>query len=155
MVESPPAPTPAPEPIPRPRNHDPYRQYIRQRSVRAFEARPYKGGVRHYLGRYRTYHDARRAVVKFFAGTLKPLPKWVRVATPEGEPATSGELSSGFIANVPVIQLVRPFRSCLFDDPQAAGVAAAAHLAAETAKLAKIVGPEAAAKLMAAFLKRG
>lgn len=151
MVESPPAPTP----IPRPRNHDPYRQFIRQRSVRAFEARPYKGGTRHYLGRFRTYHDARRAVVKFFAGQLKPLPKFVRVATPDGSPATSGELAAGFIANVPVIQLVRPFRSGLFDDPQAAGAAAAAHLADATAKLAKIIGPEAAAKLMAAFLKRG
>lgn len=144
-----------PPQLPRPRNDDPFRQFVRERGPRSFEARPYRLGDRFFLGTFRTYHDARRAVYKFFAGELKPLPKFVRPCRPDGTPARSGDGADGYIADVPAILLIHPFRSKPFDTPDAAGWAAQAHVASTTAKLAKIIGQDAAAALLAAFLKRG
>lgn len=132
MVASPATPTP----IPRPRNYDLYTQYIRRRRNR-YQARPYLRGVgRQYLGSFPTYHDARRAVVKFFAGQLRPLPRFVRAVFADGRLCHNAADAEGFVGEVRTTLI--SFRSPIFLTREEAHAAAVAHLKAVNAMLARI-----------------
>ena len=117
-----------PLPIPRPRNHDWEAQYIRRRRNR-YQARPYLRGVgRMYLGSFPTYHDARRAVVKFFKGEVKPLPKYVRAVFADGRLCAFAEDAEGYVGEIRTSRI--QFRSRIFATREEAHAAAVAHFKA-------------------------
>jgi hypothetical protein len=76
MVDSPTVP-PATERRGPKRVKDPDR-YIRQVKGWRYQARPFDEGVRYDLGIFDTKAAARRAIVDFWWGRLKPLPRFVR-----------------------------------------------------------------------------
>ena len=128
-----------PTPIPRPRNHDLYAQYIRRRYNR-YQARPYLRGVgRQYLGSFDTYHDARRAVVKFFAGQLRPLPRFVKPVFADGRPCKFAADAEGFVGEIrtPLIH----FRSPIFPTRELAHAAAVEHLNAMLSHIRDLADP--------------
>lgn len=117
-----------PRPIPRPRNHDWEAQYIRRRRNR-YQARPYLRGVgRMYLGSFPTYHDARRAVVKFFKGEVEPLPKYVRAVFADGRQCAYACDAEGYVGEIRTSRI--QFRSQVFTTREEAHAAAVAHLKA-------------------------
>lgn len=134
-----PQPPPPPPAIPRPRNYDPYRQYIRRRHHR-WQARPYRNG-RHNLGTFRTYHDARRAVVKFFEGKLQPLPRFVRGAYADGRPCHCTDDAEGFVGEIRT-KHVR-WRSRVFPTREEAHAAAVEHLTALVTHVRDLLHPHA------------
>jgi hypothetical protein len=112
--------------LPRPRNYDFYKQYIRQRRNR-YQARPYLRGVgRHYLGSFPTYHDARRAVVKFFRGELQALPPYVRAVFADGRLCAFAEDAEGYVGEIRTTLI--QWRSPVCRTREEAHAAAVAHL---------------------------
>ncbi len=111
----------------RPRNWDWEKQYIRKRHNR-WQARPCRDGIRHNLGTFPSYHDARRAVVQFFEGKLQPLPRFVRPALADGRPCHSTDDAEGFVGELRGKRL--RWRSSVFPTREEAHTATVEHLTA-------------------------
>lgn len=124
--------------LPRPRNYDFAKQYIRQRRNR-YQARPYLRGVgRHYLGSFPTYHDARRAVLKFFRGEIQPLPPYVRAVFADGRLCAFAEDAEGYVGEIRT-RLIQ-WRSRVYPTREEAHAAAVAHL---RSRIRPLAGPHA------------